>query len=115
MESETIRRLNDVILMCEAIARSTAGLDFASFGTNDDVRDAVSYRLVVLGEALNRLERINPEMATRIPDLRRIVATRNRIIHAYHDVDEEIIWDIVAKELPRLAAVIRALLAEDEG
>ncbi len=114
MTNETNRRLHDALLVCQAIGRSTAGLNFAAFLDDEDVRDAVVYRLIVLGEALNRLARIDPETAARIPDLRRIVATRNRVVHAYHDVDDEIVWDIVDKELPRLAAVIAAILAEDE-
>ncbi len=113
MTNETNRRLHDALVVCQAIGRSTAGLDFAAFLDADVVRDAVVYRLIVLGAALNRLARIDPVTAARIPDLRRIVATRNRVVHAYHDVDDEIVWDIVVTELPRLTTVIAALLAED--
>lgn len=69
MTNETRDRLLDALDAMDAIARSTAGMDFAAFVGNVDVRDATAYRLIVLGEALNRIGRKDPATAERIPDL----------------------------------------------
>jgi uncharacterized protein with HEPN domain len=114
MANETRHRLLDALDAIGAIGRSPAGMGLAAFVGNADVRDAVAYRIIVLGEALSWIGRKDPATAERIPDLRRIVATRNRIIHTYREVDDRIVWDSVDKELPRLALAIRAMLNEDD-
>jgi uncharacterized protein with HEPN domain len=45
-----------------------------------------------------------------ISDARKIVDTRNRIIHAYDNVSDEIMWSIIIKHLPILKTEIRKLL-----
>jgi len=48
----------------------------------------------------NRIVKVDPQVSIRTP--RRIIDTRNRIIHGYDTVSEEIIWGIVIKDLPIL-------------
>lgn len=115
MTSETNRRLRDALEACESIGQSTTGMDLAAFVADRDVRDAVIYRLIVLAEALTHLARVDPETAGRVPALRQIVATRNRVVHAYHAVDDKIVWDIVRRRLPDLHATLVALLEEPVG
>jgi uncharacterized protein with HEPN domain len=45
------------------------------------VRAAVERKFEVVGEALGQLARLDPELAARIPDYRRIIAFRNILIH----------------------------------
>lgn len=66
----------------------------------------------IVGEPLNQLSRIDPEFAARIPDLPRIVAFRNILIHGYAVVDDELVWQVLVGKLPGLAAVMRELLGE---
>ena len=47
---------------------------------------------------------------TRISEHRRIIAFRNILIHAYADVDERLVWDVVETKLPVLSSEIEALL-----
>jgi uncharacterized protein with HEPN domain len=56
---------------------------------------ALERKFEILGEALNRAEQSDPELADHLPELRRIIGMRNRIIHGYDAVDEEILWDAV--------------------
>jgi len=71
-------------------------------------RKAVERHLEIIGEALNRVFRVNPNV--NITNARRIVNTRNRIIHGYDTVSEDIIWTIAIKELPKLEEEIDRLL-----
>ena len=114
MTNETRQRLLDVLLSCGAVDRYTAGLDFAAYERDRMVRDAVERRLGIIGEALSRAAGLEPALLDRIPELRHIVGLRNRVIHGYDAVDDEIVWDIVQNKLPRLQARVAELLGEDD-
>jgi uncharacterized protein with HEPN domain len=55
----------------------------------------------ILGEAANGLSEAFKEKHPNIP-WRSIIGTRNRLIHGYFDVDLDIVWNIVTKDLPSL-------------
>lgn len=114
MTNETRQRLLDALQSCRAIGRYTAGLDFAAYQRDEMVRDAVERRLGIIGEALSRAEDLEPTLVERIPELRQVVGLRNRVIHGYDEVDDEIIWDVVESKLPRLQILLVELL-EDAG
>ena len=101
-------------------ARRAAGLveDFVRDHALDDYRDdvllrsAVERQFEIIGEALNRLSRQSPDLADRIPDLPRLVAFRNILIHGYAVVDDAIVWDAATRRLPGLIRRLDGLLAE---
>ncbi len=113
MTNETRQRLLDVVISCRAISRYTAGLDFAAFERDEMVRDAVERRLGIIGEALNRAAALEPTLVRQVPEVRQIVGLRNRVIHGYDAVDDEIIWDVVTNKLPALRAKVEGLLGEE--
>jgi uncharacterized protein with HEPN domain len=112
MNDETKRRLLDALEACRAIQKFSAGTDYASFLGDELLRAALERKFEILGEALNRAEQSDPELAERLPELRRIIGMRNRIIHGYDVVDEEILWDAVEFKAPILSDQISALLRE---
>jgi len=67
----------------------------------------VERQLEILGEALNRALADEPTLEKRIPEARRIVGIRNRIIHGYDSVDDEIIWDVVSSKLRPLTETLK--------
>lgn len=76
------------------------------------LRSAVERQLEIVGESLNRLSRVDPEIAARVPELSRIVAFRNVLAQGYAVVDDRIVWDLVARKLPALAAALETLSAD---
>jgi uncharacterized protein with HEPN domain len=76
------------------------------------LRSAVERQCEIVGEALNRLSRAAPELASRIPELSRAVAFRNLLIHGYATVDDATVWRVVTEDLPILAAHVTKLLRE---
>jgi len=72
----------------------------------------VNWNLCVIGEALNRLNQLDPATASRITDHRKIIRLRNQLIHGYGSVDHEITWHIVQQHLPLLVRELEHLLAE---
>lgn len=106
--------LADVLDATRSIERFRQGLDLAGFRTDELVRSGVERKLEIVGEALNRLSRDHPELASQIPDIGRIIGFRNVLAHGYDVVDDEVVWDAVTTDLPELTASVEALLAELE-
>jgi uncharacterized protein with HEPN domain len=75
------------------------------------LRAAVERQFEIIGEALNQLSKVDPELASAIPDLPRIVAFRNILIHGYATVDDALVWQVLRERLPELQRVMQALLA----
>jgi uncharacterized protein with HEPN domain len=59
---------------------------------------------------LNQLSRTDPELAARVPELARLVAFRNTLIHGYAIVDDDLVWDAATSKLPALRAALTQLL-----
>ncbi len=93
------------------IERYLQGFDFEKF-KNDEVKiDAVVRNVEIIGEAANNLAR---DFRSKNSDVewRKIIATRNRIIHGYATVDLEIIWNITQNDLGNLKTEIEKILEE---
>ncbi len=86
--------------------------DFDSFRTRKVVKRAVEREFEIIGEALNRILKVDDAIA--ITDSRKIVSLRNYIIHAYENVVDEILWGIIVKHLPKLEKEVVELLKEEE-
>lgn len=83
---------------------------FVAYQNDLRTRRAVERNIEIIGEALNRL--LNRDSAIQLSNSRKIVDTRNRIIHGYDSVSDDIIWSIVINHLPILKAEAEQLLSE---
>jgi len=68
----------------------------------------------IVGEAANRVSLATRDLQPCIP-WNQIVGTRNRLVHGYDQVDFDVLWRIVAVELPPLIQHIEAILASYPG
>ena len=83
---------------------------FHEFQKDLKTRKAVERNIEIIGEAMSRIMKIDPQFP--IDFSRKIVDTRNRIIHGYDSVSEDILWLIIIKYLPTLEKQVKELLAE---
>jgi uncharacterized protein with HEPN domain len=72
------------------------------------LRRAVEREFEIIGEALYRIEKIDPDI--EISGKRLIIGMRNRVIHGYDRIDDEIVWGTIARHLPILKAEISRLI-----
>lgn len=84
--------------------------DFTVYQNDIRTKRAVERNIEIIGEAMNRI--LNRNANVEFSNARNIVNTRNRIIHGYDTVSDDIIWSIVIKHLPTLETEIRNLLKE---
>jgi len=107
------KRLLDALDACRAIQGFMTGQTFADYERSLMLRSAVERQFEIIGEALNHAEIEQPDLTTLLPDLRRIVGLRNRIIHGNDSVDDQLLWQTVHVHVPSLAQQLERLLASD--
>ena len=84
--------------------------NFTFYQSNKMLRRSVERELEIIGEAINRIDKIDPQMV--IGAKRQIIGFRNRVIHNYDNIDDTIVWGIIIKYLPALKNEVTVLLLE---
>jgi len=84
--------------------------EFSTYKDDLRTRRAIERNIEIIGEALSRI--ITKDETIKISNARKIVDTRNRIIHGYDSVSDEIIWGIVINHIPILQTEVKGLLGE---
>lgn len=75
-------------------------------------RCVVERKVEIMGEAINRIRKTDSSVI--IPNARAIIDTRNRIIHAYDNVQADFLWSLVIRHIPELKKDIERIIAEYE-
>jgi len=83
---------------------------FETYQNDLRTKRAIERNIEIIGEALSRI--LKRDATVTITNSRKIVDTRNRIIHGYDSVSDEVIWGIVVLYLPILQTEIQILLGE---
>jgi uncharacterized protein with HEPN domain len=82
--------------------------DFKTYQKDLKTKRAIERNLEIVGEAMNRMLQLNPEL--QFTDARKIVDTRNRIIHGYDTVSDEMLWSIIITNLPKVKSEVEEFL-----
>jgi uncharacterized protein with HEPN domain len=110
MKTQTKKRLLDAFNACRAIETFVSNSTFADYEQNLMLRSAVERQFEIIGEALHQAENDEPEITELLPELRRIVGMRNRIIHGYDSVDDELLWQTIHHNIPPLSKRLQQIL-----
>lgn len=112
MDEMIKKYLYDMLLAISEIemAEERFGRQYEIFENDVIFRKFVERNIEILGEAMNRILKINSEI--EITSARKIVDTRNYVIHAYDSLKPDILWAIVINHIPRLKADIQRLIEE---
>lgn len=87
--------------------------DYNAYVSNKMLRRAVEREFEIIGEAMNRIDKIAPDLA--ISYKKQIVSMRNRVIHGYDKIDDAIIWGAIVRYLPVLQQEIESLIRDNEA
>jgi uncharacterized protein with HEPN domain len=83
---------------------------FEEYENNPMLQDAVERNLEIIGEAVNKLLFLIPDIP--LTNSRRIVDARNKIIHGYDEIENTQVWGIIINHLPVLKQEVTHLLAK---
>jgi uncharacterized protein with HEPN domain len=112
MQPKTPKLLDDIRDAAAFIREVTAGKTLDAYCADRLLRQAVERNFEILGEAVGRLARADPETAARIGDYPQIIAFRNVLIHGYDLVDAAQVWSVITRDLPILEQQVLQLLRE---
>ena len=113
MKDEIKRYLYDISTAINSVFEYLGNnRDFSEYQQNKLLRRGIEREFEIIGEAVNRILKKEPEI--EIANAKRIVQTRNFIIHNYDKVDDTIIWGIISKDLPKLKIEIDELIGDGE-
>ena len=111
MRLEARKYLVDTQLAADRIERFCGGKRFEDYLADEMLRAAVERQFGIIGEALSRLAKDDPEVAAVIPDHGTIIAFRNILIHGYATVDDRIVWGVIENHLAQLRKTVGELIA----
>jgi uncharacterized protein with HEPN domain len=106
------KRLHDAHRACLKLMALTRNLDLAAFRNEETVPLASERLLGIVGEALAVALKTDPSLDRAVPDTRRAIGLRNRIIHGYDEVSDATIWDTIETNIPELVVNLKHLLEE---
>ncbi|HKV12384.1 MAG TPA: HepT-like ribonuclease domain-containing protein [Thermoanaerobaculia bacterium] len=106
--------LFDVQRACELITEFTIGMTLPEYAADLKTRSAVERQLEIIGEAISQMLKLFPEMQEELPQAAQIIAFRNRLIHGYASVSNQVVWGILEGHLPELATKVKELLAKQQ-
>jgi uncharacterized protein with HEPN domain len=106
-------RIRHMIEAAETARQFVVGRQRSDLDENRMLLFALVRAIEVIGEAASKVSLETPT-ATPSVSWPAIVAMRNRLVHAYFDIDREILWRTVSEEIPALVSLLSSsLLASD--
>lgn len=109
MQAEDRIRLQHMIEAAQTAQKFMAGRQRADLDQDQLLQFAVVRAIEIVGEAATR---VSEETRAATPDVPwpAIIGMRNRVVHAYFNIDREIVWKTVTQELPQLLPALQAAL-----
>ena len=110
MQVEDIVRIRHMIEAGESIIEFVAGRERTELDTNRMLLFAVVRAIEIIGEAASKVSEEVRAANSTIP-WQAIVGMRNRLVHAYFDVNAQLVWESATVEIPAILPQLRSLLA----
>ena len=106
--------LADILDAIDRLGKMTSGMDYAKFSSDRIIQDAVVKNLLVIGEAVKSIP-ARKRAGFEDVEWRKIAGLRDVLIHAYFNIDNRILWDIIQHKLAGLKNAAAAMMAEGEN
>jgi uncharacterized protein with HEPN domain len=97
MQPDILDALEDIVEHIEYILEDIDGVTWAFFQEHRRTQQLVIYNIMIIGEAANRIAKIDRSVLQEFPGLALSVPTRNALIHGYDVVDEAVVWRIASE------------------
>ena len=102
MDADYRKYVVDIDEAAREVQEYVRDLRFDEYAANGMVKAAVERKFEIIGEALNRIKKVRPEILDEIRDHAKMISFRNILIHGYDIVSDPIVWDIIQRDLPLL-------------
>ena len=109
MSKKYLNYLNDIKTAINSIENFIEGMTYDQFENDDKTSSAVIRKFEIIGEATKKIPKNIREINSQIP-WKEIAGMRDRLIHAYSEVDLELVWVTIKQRLPELKSTIEEIL-----
>ena len=110
MTDKTPKLLADALGAIGSAQEFVAGITLDVYLADKMRRSAVERQLEILGEACAQLAKLEPGLIKAVSNLKLAIELRNRIIHGYDSVDDEIVYLTATEDLEGLKVDLASLL-----
>ncbi|TKJ38339.1 MAG: hypothetical protein CEE38_04800 [Planctomycetes bacterium B3_Pla] len=107
--------MEDIRQASEHVLDFSKDKELSDYKSDALLRSGIERQFEIIGEAVNRLARAEPDVANQISHYKRVISFRNILIHGYDIVEHPVVWDVVTNDLPSLYEQVRTLLGKDES
>jgi uncharacterized protein with HEPN domain len=115
MHPKSPKLLSDILVACDLIMSAAKDRNVAHYSHDHLLRYAIERNFEIIGEAVKRIQKIDPPTATRIPEHTAIIGFRNILVHGYDIVDHNRVWQVIQNDVPRLRNLVAELMKEAES
>ena len=112
MNQRTATLLHDALSAGEEVQQYVASTTREQFLEDRSLHLIFERLFEIIGIALAKAIQLEPDLKTRIPEVRKIIDTRNRIAHEYADVNYPLMWFTATRKVPEMCATIARLLED---
>ncbi len=113
-QHEPEKYLYDIEESAGNIQKFVSGKSFEDYKSNIMLKSAVERQFEIIGEAMKQLFERNPQYKARITNPSRIISFRNRLIHGYSGISDEVVWGVIEKDLPVLKSEVKIFLEKKD-
>ena len=102
--------LSHMLETAQKAANKVRGLSRDAYDRDENLRLALAHLVQILGEAARHVtsetQATHPEIAWR-----EIIGMRHKIVHDYMNLDEDVLWEVVSRDLPPLIAALEQIVS----
>ena len=115
MQPKIPKYLDDIRDAAQFVLDLVRGRSLDDYRRDRVLRQTIERNFEIIGEAMNRIAKLDPDAAARIGNYPRIIAFRNVLTHGYDLIEDDRVWIVIQNELPALLEQVERLLNERPG
>ncbi|MCK5685474.1 DUF86 domain-containing protein [bacterium] len=115
MKNESLKYLYDIRDATSSIKSFIEGITFKDYDINELIQSGVERKFEIVGEALNRIKKLDSKLIEKIREHRNIISFRNILAHGYCSVSNRIVWGIIEDDLENLIEDVMNLINNAEA
>lgn len=115
MQPKIPKYLDDIRDAAQFVLDLVRGRSLDDYRRDRVLRQTIERNFEIIGEAMNRIAKLDPDAVARIGNYPRIIAFRNVLTHGYDLIEDDRVWSVIQNELPALLEQVERLLNERPG